>query len=647
MSEEKKRLVTDIETLHGMFSVTFIDYSSDECWQYVIHKDKNELNLIKELLSKTQVLIGFNSIHFDSIVLHWMVNQKEVTAEKVYEVAQTIINQQDERGNNPYTKYKWRTPWINIDLFLYWSKMLRLSKKLSLKYFAVNLDMKIQEMPIHHSKEDFTDEEIVEVLDYNKNDVLVTKALCVKLREQINLRLGINKQYGLDAYSWDAPKIASELLLDSFCQKTYKNLIQNDDDPEGFIPFWEYKKQIRNKRTDSYSYKTGDYLPVINFKTPVFQELYKDMCNHFYDHTKKGKKGQPKNKKKDKAGFSKEVIYKRFDSTFLKISYGAGGIHSVNKNESYFSNDRTDVWTSDAESLYPNLLINYKYIRKEIYEMLEIYTETKVNRVKAKKEGNKVVNETLKLVLNSTTGLLDNEYSWLYSSPEVMGLRLTGQLILTRLMEECNLHNFLVISLNTDGIEVIITKGREEEYLALVKGIEQEFNLIFEHEKYKAIHYKSVNDYLAITQSGKLKTKGEFIYDKILDGSNEFLIISIAVKEYFVKGIPIEQTIMEHKNIYDFCTAKKISKDYTIWYMEEQQQQLNRFFCSKRGGYLYKKKKHKLKPTMEHIFGESGVILLNDITTLTPQELDVDFNFYINAARDRIKLFEKEQLNMF
>jgi len=81
--------------------------------------------------------------------------------------------------------------------------------------------------------------------------------------------------------------------------------------------------------------------------------------------------------------------------------------------------------------------------------VLDIYSEKKKERIIAKQEKNTVVNETLKLVLNATTGLLDNTYSWLYSPGPIMALRLTGQLILTRLLEECNIHSFSVISFNT------------------------------------------------------------------------------------------------------------------------------------------------------------------------------------------------------
>ena len=624
-----QRSTIDIETLRGAFTITFLDYDSDQYEQYVITKDINQLQEIKEKLKKVNYFIGFNSIHFDSIVCNWLINQKETTPETIYKVAQAVINQEyDYDAYKQYSKYKYNTPWINLDLFMYWSKMLRISKKLSLKYFANNMDMDIQEMPIHHTRDNLTEDELQQILIYNLLDCHVTRALAKKsipdsygvlMKDKINLRLDIGKTYNLDAISWDSPKIASELLLDSYCKKTYEEKGAVYD-----ISFYDYKTMCRNLKTTFESFRNGDYIPEIKFKTKVFQDLYKEICD-------------------GRDGFSKEIVYKQGENNYIKISYGSGGVHSVNKNEEHISKDGKDIWSSDVASLYPTLLENYKFINPNIYEVLEIYSEKKKERIIAKKEGNKGVNEILKLVLNATTGLLDNTYSWLYSPGPIMGLRLTGQLVLTRLLEECTLNNFSVISMNTDGIELIVPKERDEAYLDIISTIEEEFNLEFEHTLYKSIRYKSVNDYIAVTNKDKIKVKGEFIYEKILDGSNEFLIIPIAVKEYFVNNIPIEQTIRNHKNIFDFCAAKKIDRTYSLFYLDKPQQQLNRFYCSKKGAYLYKQK--KTKNTREHVFKESAVIIMNTVPEEFP--LDIDYSYYITAARNRLKLFEKEQLNLF
>ncbi len=327
----------------------------------------------------------------------------------------------------------------------------------------------------------------------------------------------------------------------------------------------------------------------------------------------------------------------------MVISYGSGGIHSVNKEERYVSDENSTIYTSDVASLYPNLLINYKFIRPELYIVLDEYASIKEQRIQAKKNKDKKKDALFKLILNALTGLLDNEYSWLYSPAEVMALRLTGQLLLSRLTEECTLNGFIIRSLNTDGIEVSIPTGKEEVYFSIISEIEKEFNVVFEHERYKFINYSTVNDYICETFEGKIKVKGDFIYEKVLDGSNEHLIVPIAVKEYFVNGIPVEETIKKHKNLFDFTFSKKIDKKYKVFYMGQQVQQLNRVYCSKKGAYLYKMKEGK--NTMEHVFGESGVQIVNNPPKEFPD--DIDYNFYIVKARNKIWQFKKQQLSLF
>lgn len=375
------RVICDIETLADTFSCSFLDYDSDKTCVILINKDINQLQALKNFLAHVKYLITLNGIHFDSIVLDWIIKQPHVTAERIYEVAQIVINQDKYYDMyKPYSKHKWNHSWIDIDLFCYWSKGLRQSKKLSLKYFAVNMDMDIQEMPIHHTRKNLTPEELQQVLDYNMLDCRVTKELAFRLKEQINLRLGIEQQYNLKAISWDAPKIASELLLDSYCRKTYKR------DQE----FWEYKKEVRNTQFEAINFRNGDYLPNIQFKTPFFQQIYQEVCDA-------------------NNGFSKEFVFKHFDSTHIKIAMGSGGLHSQNKNESYETTTKQKVLTSDVESLYPTLLINYRFIRPELYDVLDIYAEKKKERLEAKKSGNKIVNETLKLVLNAVSKIKNKE----------------------------------------------------------------------------------------------------------------------------------------------------------------------------------------------------------------------------------------------
>lgn len=157
----------------------------------------------------------------------------------------------------------------------------------------------------------------------------------------------------------------------------------------------------------------------------------------------------------------------------------------------------------------------------------------------------------------------------------------------------------------------------------------------------------SVNDYLAITESGKIKEKGMYISEKVLDGSNEFLIIPKTIRNYFVNNISIKDFIYSHENIYDFCTAKKISKTYKVYYNGQETQQLNRYFVSLRnkGAYLYKQKEGKT--TMENVLKDTPIYIVNEKTEKLAKDFPINYDFYINKVQEIIDTFYPKQLSLF
>lgn len=611
----------DIETYQELLLFCFQNhYDENDVIIFEVSKNKNELqDLVDFILSSKKRIITFNGIHFDSLITNYIVSNIHVLKilpaldiiSHIYNVAQSVINEE-----LTYNKYKYHNLYEEIDLFLLVSKGLRISKKLSLKFYAYNLDMDIMEMPVPHNKIGLTDEDIELVKKYVKQDVNVTKALALKKKEEINLRIWIRKEYKLNCLSWDAPKIASELLLDSYCDLT-----------KGKRDLYEYKQEIRNRRYEKPSnIKLKDFIPNISFKTKQFQELYNEVLNSVN-------------------GFNKELIVKNYDGSYIKLQYGSGGIHSFNQNEKYITTLNKKIIDVDIQSMYPNLIKNLKAFNSFFGDnLLDIYIDVIRQRVEAKKAKQTVKDTFFKLILNSTSGILDNQYSWIFSPEQILALRVTGQLYISRLIEECILNNIKVLSVNTDGVTLEVEN--EPLLKQIINDLEQEINLIFEYTYYNFINYKSVNDYIALTDTSKIKVKGEYIYEKQLEGSNEFLIIPIAIKEYYVNKIPIEQTIKNHTNIYDFCMGKKISKDYEVYYQGNKIQQLNRIYVSKKGAYLYKRKKNKT--TFENVLKDTPVCIYNTPDNNTPQSLNVDFDWYIKKTKEKlIELDNNNQLTLF
>lgn len=614
----------DIETYKECVLYCFLDFYSDDCIIYEISKNKNQLKEICDFINNQKLrIITFNGIHFDSLITNYIVQNYLVLSNfsnlqltsHIYNVSQVVINEEKHQ----YLKYKYHKLYEEIDVFLLVSKGLRISKKLSLKFYAFNLDMDIMEMPVFHGKDALTDTEIDLVKTYVKQDVNVTKQLALKKREEINLRVWIRKEYKLECLSWDAPKIASELLLDSFCKKT----LPND------LTLYEYKTQVRNRKYEKpANIRLGDFIPNIQFKTKQFQDLYNEICNSYNT-------------------FSKEIIVKNYDNSFIKLQYSVGGLHSVNQNEKYITKNQTEIIDIDVQSMYPNLIKNLKSFNGFFgNHLLELYSDIIDQRIIAKNNKEKVKDVFFKLILNATSGILDNQYSWIYSPEQILALRITGQLYITKLIEECINNKIKIVSVNTDGITLELNVNDKGKLKAIVTKVESEINLLFEYTYYEFINYKTVNDYIALTKDSKIKVKGEFLYSKELEGSNEFLIIPIAIKEFYVNNIPIETTIRNHNNIFDFTQGKKISKDYTVYYNGQKQQQLNRIFVSKKGAYLYKQK--KTKNTMENVLKDTPVIIYNTPDNKTPQELNVDFDWYIKKTKEKLlELNNSNQLSLW
>lgn len=618
------KTLCDIEVYTNYFLLGCKDYhskvvSSIEVSEYLDERDK-----LWQWLNETKgFLITFNGINFDCVVLGYIKKDwdylkhldPENFCRQVKFISDKVIDGSDWETLKPY-KYVFQKQWNDVDLFLYWSKGLRQSKKISLKGLGIQLGYPVvMELPYEPSSY-LTEEQMQDIKVYNlKHDLGILELLTESKRDEIVLRQYIQSSYKIDCWSWDAPKIASEYLLDSYCKQTHKD-----------------KRDVRNSRYDKPHFRIGEHLPVFNFKTEFFQNLLKEIQDSYNT-------------------FSKEFVYTTGKDHNIKISIGVGGIHSVISNTIYLSNSKSVIYTSDIASLYPTNLINYRFIRPELEIVLDKYAVVKQDRLVAKKQGDKTKDVFLKLILNSTSGLLDSEYSWLYSPAQVNALRITGQLQLLRTLEELTLNDFQVLSMNTDGIECFVDADKTERYIEIMNSLEKEFNFAWEHDVYKKIYFRNINSYIAVTDSDKIKKKGEFVTNPELGNSVNFLVIPKCLELYFIKGIKPEEVLKDPikygLHIYDMCASFKVSRDYTVLWNGEKQQRLNRFFVKKNAPYLYKLKNSKDKP--DNMLKGWGVQIYNNHSDdITFEEHQIDTRYYLAEINKIISEIEHHnQLQLF
>lgn len=149
---------------------------------------------------------------------------------------------------------------------------------------------------------------------------------------------------------------------------------------------------------------------------------------------------------------------------------------------------------------------------------------------------------------------------------------------------------------------MLVPKHMLKTYEKLLEITASKFNLNLEHEHYDKIVYKNVNNYIAVVPDSKPKRKGFFKLDFDETGRREIplgdscdeLVISKALNAYYTQNIKPDDFISnpdKYKlHIYDYCKSNKISKNYTVFWNNEIQQNLNRYYFIKNGPTLLKKK---------------------------------------------------------
>jgi hypothetical protein len=220
----------------------------------------------------------------------------------------------------------------------------------------------------------------------------------------------------------------------------------------------------------------------------------------------------------------------------------------------------------------------------------------------------------------------------------------------------------ILLQTNTDGVTVRIHKKYKDLYFEKCKEFEKQTKLTLEYAEYSKMVIVNVNNYLAEYTDGKVKRKGatfeiyeDFVNNKTYHKNPSLLIINLAVNNYFTKGIPVETTIKNHDNIYDFCGGVKVKSDFKLNYYilddlkenltKTSQQKVTRYYISKTIGSL-KKDYHDGRQTNIHVGINTKP--LNKITTVDPKKYDIDYNYYIKEAQKIITSIEPiGQLQLF
>lgn len=630
--------VYDIEVTKSCITYTGLNISTLKYSQFVIHKDRDEtIELIKHLKSLSYG-IGFNNINFDYPVLHYLINvytkciSVEELIESVFNEAQRIIEEQNRVDFFSTVAIKESECYFKqIDLFKIWHYN-NPARRTSLKALEISMNLpNVMEMEVDYRRDDITLEEVIGILEYNKNDVEATYEFYLKSVNKLKLRTDLNKQYNLNCLNFPDVKIGENLMIKLYSEKTG-------------MSWWDVKK-LRTYRSEIKLQEC--IFPYIEFQS----ETLKKLLNKIQSTTIKTTKGV----------FSFEQNYHG-----IKLIYGLGGIHACTYAGIYESNETHIIKSADVQSLYPNLGIQNKAYPEQLGEIFcDIYEKDIVDvRIKAKKEGNKLIADALKLAANGAYGKSNDENSFLYDPKYTMQITVSGQLSITMLIEDLviGIPNCKILMVNTDGLEIIIRRDQQDLYYDICKRWEKKTKLTLEFDDYQKMIIGDVNNYLALYSNGKKKYKGRFEIDKVVGDEpayhkdNSFRIVPYALSKFFLENIPVEKTIKEHVNIYDFCGREKFKgQDYgethTLNYDElnnpfdkiEKQQKNTRFYISTEGSTFIKRYG---KGTSEMICKGYQVKIFNRYEEKQINDYRIDNQFYIKLCYREINNIISKQTTL-
>ena len=635
--------VYDIETFANCFTYTDYNPSTKEINVFVISSFRDDSVEFKKYLDSIKKcgMVGFNNLHFDWPVTNFIYNLLQPTAEKIYAYAQSIITEEKKE----YVKV-----WIKqLDLYLlnhYDNK----ARSTSLKALEVSCRWNnVMDMPLHHTTQ--IDEHLLQqVLEYNLNDVLFTAKFYEMCSDKIKLRKEIKKKYKLDVINKSDVVIGESIFL--------KYLSDAMDTPINEL------KQIRGKRTDVpikdiifpyVSFRSKELNGILNLMSETqTSSSYlanfvksidtKKSTNELYDKLKANNIDVKKTAQQKKS-FSFTTHYGG-----LRLDYGVGGIHGCAPAGIYTSTDEYDILDIDVKSYYPNLFIQNRLHPRQMDQdtFVQVYSDIFEQRVLAQKEGDKLTADALKLSLNGLFGKTGSDVSCFYDPTVFYAVTVNGQLLISMLLESLYMTGCEVIQVNTDGVTIKHLKSKKSEILSICKEWEDKTKLTLEYANYTKMIIRDVNNYIAVGE--KVKEKGCFETQKDWHKDNSFMVVPLAVRNYFVDNTPIEYTLSKHKDILDFCGRYKASRGWHAEYVSlkdnkenrEDYGKIYRFIPVKKGGTSLKINKDG---RVHNLLDGYQTIPYNRIEKINKR--DVDFLFFINECQKLIDTIQPSQMTLF
>lgn len=466
------------------------------------------------------VTMSFNGNHFDLPLLAAAVNagysiaQLKALADKIIKSTESIWR--------ILKAHELRVPdWDHIDLIEV------APGQSSLKIYGGRLNApKMQDLPIEPDARIAPEQRQI-VREYCENDLHTTHLLYKALKAQIDLRVDMGAQYGMDFRSLSDAQIAEKLITHELQKITGK----------------EYRKP---EVKDGFAFKYRDP-KIIRFQTADLQERFERLLAERWQLGPNGSVQMP--------AWLKESRIRIGQADY---QMGIGGLHSCEQRQCIRAEGDMVLADYDVASYYPSIIMQQQLAPNAFGKpFLTLYQSLIRRRLEAKRSGDKVTADTLKITLNGSFGKFGSKYSTLYAPELLIQTTITGQLALLMLIERLESAGVRVVSANTDGIVVYHSTAQADAVDEITFDWMLDTSYQLERTPYSVIASRDVNNYLAVRTDGKIKGKGIFA-PASLAKNPDGQIIYTAVAQLIAKGTPIEDTIHGCTDLAQFVTIRRV-----------------------------------------------------------------------------------------
>lgn len=554
----------------------------------------NDNDALKMALSEDCVYIGFNSKHYDQFIIKAIA--LGYSAEEIKKVNDYIIN-----GGQG-----WECPMLRDQFFRFNNVDIKddMQMGLSLKAIEGHLGMSVEESTVSFDIDrPLTEDEKKETLKYCIHDVDTTEKLVELRTDYLKNKINLGKMAGLDeikAMGMTNAKLTAAML---------KASPQPHNDERKYV----YPDNLRK-----------EFIPPEVFE--FFDKMYDPSIS-------------------DKDLFSGKL---NLNIGECPVTLGYGGIHGAIPNFFWEETEDRGIWNEDVGSYYPHLCTINGYTSRNIPSP-QVYEDILERRMQAKAAGDKVTANALKLVCNTTYGCLLNKYNDLFDPLMGRSVCISGQLYLLELAEHCyqEIEGLRIVQLNTDGIMVECDKKDYDKLTEICKEWQERTGFDLEEDTVVKIAQKDVNNYVEVQPGGKAKAKGGYLVKGIAPAgafnvNNSCIIVATALKEHFVNGTPVEDTINACDDIFQFQIIAKAGAKYREAYhlVDGEQvpvQKVNRVYATAdtRYGKLFKVKAENDATAKIEMLPEHCIIDNDNHLTIS----DVDKSFYIDMAKKKVNDF--------